>query len=411
MIKENFHLNEKSTIIILRWVIILVLFFFLTYTQRAETLLFWKGSFFIFSLYAFSNIVFIFLPLKLFLRRSFNYSIFLLDTVLITLGIYFTQGFSTDIYLAYFLVIFMSALRQEIRGSIFIGAISALLYFGLLLKGGERINFLDSGVLLRIPFLFIVALFSSHFSEQTKLEEEKMHSQIMQMERLLFLGESIGGIVHQVKHPLASISAECQMILMDEEMENVKERAKKINTEIMNCAHTIDKLLQFVRLQTTGKIQADVNILLEDTLELRRDQFALDNIRIVKQLKKPLAKIDADPTLLQQVFLNIIRNAHQAMLSLATKGGGLTVETDCDDKNVKIRFTDTGPGIPEENLEKIFQPFFTTKRREEGVGLGLSLAKRIIEEHNGKIYALSKIDKGTTIVIELPQSETEKQAG
>lgn len=182
-----------------------------------------------------------------------------------------------------------------------------------------------------------------------------------QMERLLFLGESIGGIVHQVKHPLASILTTCQTILMDEKMETIKERAKRINTEIMNCAHIIDKLLQFVRLQTTGKNQTDVNTLLEDTLELRKDQFALDNIKVVKQFKKPLPKINADPTLLEQVFLNIIRNAHQAILSFAPKSGELTGETNYDDKNVKIRFTDTGPGIPEENLEKIFQPFLRQK--------------------------------------------------
>ncbi|HCJ65759.1 MAG TPA: hypothetical protein DHV62_00135 [Elusimicrobia bacterium] len=409
MTKNTFYLNQKSTIIILRWVIILVLFFFLNYTKQVEIIFFWKKFFFIFFFYVFSNIIFIFLPLRLFFQRSFNYFVFLLDTVLITLGIYFTQGFNTDIYLAYFLVIFMSTLRQDVRGSIFVGIISAFLYFALLLKGGEKINFLDSGILLRIPFLFIVALFSSHFSEQARLEEEKIHSQMMQMERLLFLGESIGGIVHQVKHPLASISANCQTILMDEKIETIKERAKRINTEIMNCAHIIDKLLQFVRLQTTGKTQADVNTLLEDTLELRKDQFVLDNIKVVKEFKKLLPKINADSTLLQQVFLNIIRNAHQAMLSLTTKGRELTVETDYDDKNVKIKFTDTGPGIPEENLEKIFQPFFTTKNPEEGVGLGLSIAKRIIEEHKGKIYALSKINKGTTIVIELPLTETQKE--
>jgi len=323
--------------------------------------------------------------------------------MLITLGIYFIQGFNTDIYLTYFLVIFMSGIRQNVKGSIFIGLISGLFYFGLLLKEGMKINLLDSGVLLRIPFLFIVALFSSYLSEQVKLEEERIQTQIMQMERLLFLGESISGIVHQVKRPLSSIAANCQLLLWEEKIESIKEITKKINTEIINCTHLIDRLFKFVCLEKIGNIEVDINTLLEDTLELKKDQLTIDNIRVIKQFNKFLPKIYADPLLLQQVFLNVIRNAHQAILSLPNKSGKIIVETDSDENYVKIKITDTGPGIPEENLEKIFQPFFTTKKLEEGTGLGLSIAKTIIEKHYGKLYALSKSGKGTSIIIEIPQ--------
>ncbi len=402
MSKKKFSLNQKSTIIVLRWIIILILFFFLTYTRREETILLWKKFFLIFSLYVLSNIIFIFLPLKLFLQQRFNYFIFLLDTILITLGIYFTQGFNTDIYLAYFLVIFMCGIRQDIKGSALIGLIAGLLYFVLLIKGREKINLLDSGVLLRIPFLFMAALFSSHLSEQVKLEEERMRSRIMQVERLLFLGESISGIVHQVKHPLSSIVANCQLMLREETKENFKQRAKKINEQIMDCSHMVDKLLEFARLDTIGIREVNINTLIDNTLELTEDQLAIDNIKVIKKFNTSLPKIDADPTLLQQVFLNIIRNAHQAMFSLSNKGGEIVIETEYNENNLKIKFTDTGPGIPEENLEKIFEPFFTTKKAGEGTGLGLNVAKTVIEKHQGKIYALSKIDKGASIIIELP---------
>lgn len=398
--KIKFVLNQKSTVIVLRWLIILILFLLLIYNPGERVILNWNSFFLVFSLYIFTNLIFSFLPSKLFLQEGFSYTIFLTDIILISLSIYFSQGFDSDIYLAYFLVIFMASVRQEIKGSIVVGLISGFLYFALLLRSGRVINFVNTGLLLRIPFLFVVALFSCYFSEQVRIEKERMRNRIIQVERLLYLGESISGIVHQIKSPISSVVADAQLLLRDDRIDMIKERVKRINLKLMDCAGLIDKLLSFVRAQRVDKSETDINSLLDNTLELNGDQFRIDNIDIVRRFGKYLPKINADPVLLQQVFVNIIRNAHEAILSTG-RGGELTVETELSDNLVRIKFTDNGPGIAEENLGKIFEPFFTTKDISQGTGLGLNIAKTIIEKHQGKIYALSQKGKGATVVIEL----------
>ncbi|MDP2959886.1 MAG: response regulator, partial [candidate division Zixibacteria bacterium] len=137
------------------------------------------------------------------------------------------------------------------------------------------------------------------------------------------------------------------------------------------------------------------------TLDLMSYEFRVNNLKIIKELDPKLPKTMGDFHQLQQVFLNIINNAFQAMLE-KSKEGRLVVRTKRIEDMILLEFTDTGPGIPKENLNKIFDPFFTTKEIGKGTGLGLTISYGIIKEHGGNIYALSEPGKGATFVIKLP---------
>jgi signal transduction histidine kinase len=171
----------------------------------------------------------------------------------------------------------------------------------------------------------------------------------------------------------------------------------------------MDKIIKnihfFARKSEFKMEEIDINQPIEDTLMLLTEQLRVRNIRLNKLLALDLPKIKGDTNQLQQVFLNLITNARDAIDSLKNSNGGeITVRTllSEDRKNIEIIFQDTGCGIPKENLGSIFNPFFTTKSPEGGIGLGLSIVYRIIENHKGRIEVESEVKKGTLFKITLP---------
>jgi signal transduction histidine kinase len=144
-----------------------------------------------------------------------------------------------------------------------------------------------------------------------------------------------------------------------------------------------------------------LNHLIEKILFLNSNLLKIEGIRVKTKLDPDLPDLLGSEDLLQQVFMNLVSNAAEAM---ETTGGSLSIETKhllAEDK-LQINFKDTGPGIPEENMPKLFEPFFTTKKKGKGVGLGLSVAYGIVQEHGGSIYAKSELGQGTTFQVKLP---------
>jgi signal transduction histidine kinase len=157
--------------------------------------------------------------------------------------------------------------------------------------------------------------------------------------------------------------------------------------------------LNFARQQDVLAQQTDIHLLLDQMVKGFEQQPTFKGIEVIREYSPDLPLIQADPGQLQQVFINLITNASEAM----EDGGTLTISTrSIDDQNVEIKFTDTGSGIPKEDLHKIFAPFYTTKILGKGTGLGLSIVYGIIKMHRGQITVQSKIWEGTTFTITLP---------
>ncbi|MBI5634556.1 MAG: HAMP domain-containing protein [Nitrospirae bacterium] len=232
-------------------------------------------------------------------------------------------------------------------------------------------------------------------TEKLRLTQESM----ARTETLAAVGTLSAGVSHEISTPLNSIIGFTQLLLSEMEENNpAKGDLKVIEQEAVRCKKIIQGLLTFARTRPHEEALTDLNSLLSDTLLLIEYQPSMRKITIERDLDQALKQVEADTLQIKQVFLNIILNAVQAM----PEGGRLTIATRNTKDGVEITVSDTGIGISEETKQKIFQPFFTTKK--DGTGLGLSISYGIIKEHEGEIVVESEAGRGTTFRILLPVS-------
>ncbi len=234
--------------------------------------------------------------------------------------------------------------------------------------------------------------------------EKQLQQQLIQSEKLSAIGELISGIAHELNNPLTGVMGYSQLLQLRKDLDDrAKENLFKINNLALRCQKIVQNLLSFARKQKPERTLSDINEILEKTVELRSYEFQVNNIEISRELDRSLPKTIADAHQLQQVFLNVLTNAEQAMLDAHGKGRlAIRTKTNAQKTHITVEISDDGPGIPENHLTRIFDPFFTTKEVGKGTGLGLSLSYGMIKEHGGNIYARSVIGEGSTFVIELP---------
>ena len=232
-------------------------------------------------------------------------------------------------------------------------------------------------------------------------EERAKQEQLHLADRLASIGEMAAGIAHELNNPLTGVIGISQLLLDEEMSDGAKEDLKLICNEAQRAAAVVKKLLTFARQHPTERKAVQINAVVEDVLSLRAYEQRVNNIRVTTRFDDHLPEIVADPFQMQQVFLNIVLNAEQAVME-AHKEGTLTITTERVDGNVKVSFSDDGPGISPENMRKLFSPFFTTKAVGKGTGLGLSICYGIVTNQGGRIYAQSEVGKGATFVVELP---------
>ena len=238
-------------------------------------------------------------------------------------------------------------------------------------------------------------------------ELRKVQSQLIQSEKLSLIGELVTSVAHEVKNPLAIISLIVQHLESKYADNYTIEKLKAIQRNINRIDKTIYGLLNFSRPSRSNFDYHPINEILE-RLEPILKHFLPENIKIIKRYDSKLPQGWFDSACLEQVFLNLIFNAMRAMKN----GGKLYITTSFDStrKGIIIKFEDTGAGISEGNLKKIFNPFFTTYK--EGTGLGLSICQNIINEHKGNLSVESKLGKGTAFTIFLPlEKRKEKKQG
>ena len=184
---------------------------------------------------------------------------------------------------------------------------------------------------------------------------------------------------------------------------DMEEAVQVINEGANRIAGIVDKLLTFARRQRPEREYANINSILSAVIEMRTYELRINNIEILTGLDEDLPNTMVNVGQMQQVFLNIIINAEQA-IKVNQHSGEILISTTNVDGIIRISITDNGPGISPENLDKVFDPFFTTKAMDGGTGLGLSISYGIIKEHGGDIYANSILGKGATFTIDLPIS-------
>ncbi len=240
-------------------------------------------------------------------------------------------------------------------------------------------------------------------------EEKELRERLFQAEKLASIGELLSGIAHELNNPLTSVLAHAQLLRMDSSIpEGARESLRWIEEEARRAAGIVRNLLDFVRRRPPKREKVDLNELIRKTLALRAYEMRVENIEVKTELAPSLPITSADPQQLQQVFLNIIINAEQAM-SEAHGGGTLTVRTSLTPENfIRIEFCDDGPGIPKEHMSRIFDPFFTTK--EKGTGMGLTIAYNLVKEHGGRLWARNNTpEPGVTFFVEIPVTVGEEE--
>jgi len=231
--------------------------------------------------------------------------------------------------------------------------------------------------------------------------EREMRMRLMESDRLAAVGELVAGVAHEVNNPLSGISAFAQLLLRDGGLTpSQRESIEVIKSETLRASHVVKDLLAFARRSEAQREPLDLNGVLARTLRLRGYQLSSNKIELETDLAQELPAVVGDARQIQQVCLNLVTNAVQAMSQLG--GGTLYVSTRRDGSNVLLEMKDTGAGIPETARAHIFEPFFTTKGEGEGTGLGLSVSYGIVTAHGGTIELASTSATGTTFRVRLP---------
>jgi PAS domain S-box-containing protein len=231
--------------------------------------------------------------------------------------------------------------------------------------------------------------------------KKHLEEHLSRTEKLAALGQLAAGVAHEINNPLGGILVYSYLLLEDLEP-GMPERTQveKIVREATRCKEIVQGLLEFSRHTPSRMVPLDINDTLEEVISLVEDHLVFQSIRLVQKLAPNLPPVLGDKNKLEQVFINLLMNSGESMQG----DGRLTVSTEVAQGGdiVFIRFTDTGPGIPEPYLSRLFDPFFTTKEVGKGVGLGLSISYGIIQKHLGRVYVERTGQEGTTFVIELP---------
>ncbi|HEY0972484.1 MAG TPA: ATP-binding protein [Gemmatimonadales bacterium] len=230
-------------------------------------------------------------------------------------------------------------------------------------------------------------------------QEKEMQARLLEAERLAAVGELVAGVAHEVNNPLSSISAFAQLLLRDGDLTDEQlESVEVVYSEALRASQVVKDLLAFARRSEPRREPVELGQAVERALRLRGYQLTTRQVRTVLELDPGLPPVLADMRQLQQVVLNLVTNALQAM----PDGGTLTLATRRRGELVELEIADTGVGIPDAARPHIFEPFYTTKGEGEGTGLGLSVSYGIIAAHGGSLDLLSTGPEGTRFVVALP---------
>jgi signal transduction histidine kinase len=366
--------------------------------------------------------------------RSPHFWIIIALFIIFTFIYYYLLESYRDIYIIiFFYPLIYAAVVYRIRGVIVTGVVFLCILLPQALVVSQDPVFLVR-TLIFAAFAYLVAAFGAvllnylenqleAYQEILSLNEklndyiDKLHKtqrQLIQAAKLSSLGQLSAAVAHELNNPLAGILvyarlAKEKIVKGVIDKEKLKGNMEKIESAIKYCNNIIQGLLDFARQTEPLLRPVTVERAIDKAMSLAGHQIKMKTIEVSRTDAPSQSLVVADFNQLVQVIINLILNAVQAM----KEGGRLNISTSQEDSQVKIAISDTGDGIPPENMEKLFTPFFTTKEDVKGVGLGLAISYGIIERHGGKIEVRSEVGKGSTFTIVLPayQGEEPREAG
>ncbi len=246
-------------------------------------------------------------------------------------------------------------------------------------------------------------------SERKRLDDQarELYQQLLQAEKMAALGQTISGVAHELNNPLATILASAEQLARKPVDPGIRRGLDTILGEAERAAKIVRNLLTFARKRHTTRAMVDLNQVVRETLALRQFGLRATNIEVIDALASGLPPLFADPFQLQQIVLNLVINAEQAMISAHGRGALMVRSWQHTDRDaVVLEVNDDGPGVPATVLPRIFDPFFTTKSAGQGTGLGLTVAYAIAEEHGGSLRVESSPGNGASFFLELPTGGT-----
>ena len=276
--------------------------------------------------------------------------------------------------------------------------------YTLLTKDGHRIEAILTTALMQIEGGTAIFGTATNITDRKRAEEDRrrMEEQRHLAGRLMAVGQLAAGVAHELNNPLAAVQGFAQLVADRKDLEeSVRSDIEVIYNEAKRATKITANLLSFARKHQPEKALISINDVIEKSVELHAYRMRVNNIELVVELEPDLPVTMADFHQLQQVFVNILTNGEQAMTDVHGKGT-FRVESQCAGDTIRVVLADDGPGIPEEDLERIFEPFYTTKEEGRGTGLGLDICHGIVEQHGGTLQVRSKLGEGTTFTLELP---------
>lgn len=347
--------------------------------------------------------------------RTFYLTALFVDLIFVFALVHFVGQLAGSFFIAFYLLVAVHSFYFGLGVGLGAAFVSSMLYAWIYFERSGLATLPWFDFLLRITFLFLIALSMGLLANREKQMREKVeelnrdlsrkNNILEQAYRHLSIGKLIGEIAEGINSPCAIMATRSELLIEEAKEKNLPVEfirgLKVINRSSHQVAQVVKSLLTFSKQNSFDMKPLDLNELVEDTLVLMEREFKDKGVHLQKRLGAGLPAILADAYELKGVLIHLISNGIDA----TRNGGTIGVTTGNgpnSGKEVVCSVSDDGIGIPEENLEKIFNPFFTTKHNEEGIGLGLSTSLSVMKKHNGSITVKSKPGEGATFFLSLP---------
>lgn len=325
--------------------------------------------------------------------------------LVLTLAHYFTppdKPLLHDLYRRlYYLPIILAAFTFGLKGALISSITVSIVFIPHVFHRWGHIHLQTMDALFEILLYNIVAWVSGALVESERKQRAKLkeaQEELIQANKFKVLGELASGMAHEIRNPLGSIQGSLE--ILKEDYKEGDKKAEFLNIlfkEIKRLNRVVTDFLSYARPTQPALVDCDLNQLISESLSIIKPEADKKQVALRTQFHSQFPQIQADPSQLKQAFLNLLLNSLQAL----EKPGEISITSETSNGWINVEIKDTGPGISTENLPKVFTPFFTTKK--EGVGLGLGIVERIVQNHKGKISVESLSGHGTVFTIKLPQ--------